>query len=354
MSASKQFATVASDELRALLDKYSNPVIPTPGRIVEATYLGDGWVDFGGKETGRLHTRDIELGAPEVGVKLKFQFTGVPEEDEVTGDTDPNKFPVLSRYSAEQWLEIQRLKDENVRTTVQVLSIARYRGGKGVAGLKVALGDLKLTIPRDELGCETREIGRFVGKPLDVYVREVNLESRRVELDYKTVLKDEEGRKAAAFDEVKRNDVVTGTVLALIDKGVLVELPSGLVALALARELPTGFTAKPGDSLEAVVISKLPEMRHILLSVRQASGKRRSQAYGSVEVGATITGKVVRLATYGVFVDIGNDVQGLLHWENMKDGSHPSEYAIDQEVTVNVREVNSQERRVSLTTVSAS
>ena len=127
-----------------------------------------------------------------------------------------------------------------------------------------------------------------------------------------------------AWDKVQQY-LEDGTVLTLkvggiVNKGVIVYV-DGLRGFIPASHLEIGYVEDTnpylGKTVEAKVITAEPEKNRLVLSVKEVLyDKKRAEKearINAIEAGAVLTGKVESLMPYGAFVDLGNDISGLVH-----------------------------------------
>ena len=166
-----------------------------------------------------------------------------------------------------------------------------------------------------------------------------------------------------AWDKVQQY-LEDGTVLTLkvggiVNKGVIVYV-DGLRGFIPASHLEIGYVEDTnpylGKTVEAKVITADPEKNRLVLSVKEVLyDKKRAEKearINAIEAGAVLTGKVESLMPYGAFVDLGNDISGLVHISQVSNKfiKHPSEVvAVGDVVKVAVLDVDQKRGRLSLT-----
>ena len=166
-----------------------------------------------------------------------------------------------------------------------------------------------------------------------------------------------------AWDKVQQY-LEDGTVLTLkvggiVNKGVIVYV-DGLRGFIPASHLEIGYVEDTnpylGKTVEAKVITADPEKNRLVLSVKEVLyDKKRAEKearINAIEAGAVLTGKVESLMPYGAFVDLGNDISGLVHISQVSNKfiKHPSEVvAVGDVVKVAVLDVDQKRSRLSLT-----
>ena len=164
-----------------------------------------------------------------------------------------------------------------------------------------------------------------------------------------------------AWDKVQQY-LEDGTVLTLkvggiVNKGVIVYV-DGLRGFIPASHLEIGYVEDTnpylGKTVEAKVITAEPEKNRLVLSVKEVLyDKKRAEKearINAIEAGA-VTGKVESLMPYGAFVDLGNDISGLVHISQIaqKRIESPAEVLkAGQEVNVKVLKVENGKISLSM------
>ncbi len=197
-----------------------------------------------------------------------------------------------------------------------------------------------------------------VGKSYDFYIlREENDESqltlslKRVQTDYS--LKD-------LTTKMEADEVIEGKVSGVVKGGLLIELDSSLRGFVPSSHM------RSRNNLESLVGQTLPfkllavdvTRNNIILSHRKVLAEQqqeeRKELFSTLETGTVIEGKVVRLTSFGAFVDLGG-VDGLLPLSQMswRWVEHPSDLLnIGDTVKVEVIGVDEDRQRVSLSAKS--
>lgn len=158
------------------------------------------------------------------------------------------------------------------------------------------------------------------------------------------------------LEDIKRNNEnITARIISLVKGGVVVEA-CGLRGFVPSSQLRTGL---PHDGLinqeiEVKVLETDAKKNKLILSQRQALAEQRDQIVGNIiknlEVDQVVAGEVVRIADFGVFIDI-NGVDGLLpiseiSWQRIK---HPSDVVkLGEKIEVKILKIDEDTKRISL------
>jgi small subunit ribosomal protein S1 len=195
-----------------------------------------------------------------------------------------------------------------------------------------------------------------VGEKLKVVVLKFDPEKERVSLGLKQLVPDPWGTVTERYAVGGR---VRGKVVSLADYGAFIELEKGVEGLLHVSEMSwTKRVTHPsklisvGEELEVVILEIDPSHRRISLGLKQISPNPWEVVRASHPVGSRIRGKIKSITDFGVFVEVGEGVDGLahisdLHWT--KKVKHPSElFKKGDEVEAVVLGVDVENERVSL------
>jgi small subunit ribosomal protein S1 len=195
-----------------------------------------------------------------------------------------------------------------------------------------------------------------VGQELDVKILKVDPAKKRISLGLKQLQADP---WTTAADRYHTGDRVKGTVARVTDFGAFVELEPGLDGLIHLSEMSWSKKVrkpadllKPGDTVEVVVLSVSPSDKRISLGLKQAMGDPWDEVEKNFPVGAVVEGPVTQLKQFGAFVQVTENVEGMIHVGdivNEKRINHPQdELKVGQVVRAMVLENDREKRRLRL------
>ncbi|CAN5642777.1 30S ribosomal protein S1 [soil metagenome] len=159
--------------------------------------------------------------------------------------------------------------------------------------------------------------------------------------------------------ELKQGDKVSGKVVVLTDYGAFVEVIPGVEGLIHVSEMswsqhlrsPQDFL-KVGDTVEAVILSVDRDEHKMSLGLKQLSPDPWGQILEKYPINSKHKAKVRNFTNFGVFVELEEGVDGLIHISDLswnKKIKHPAEFTkIGEELEVIVLEVDVENRRLSL------
>jgi small subunit ribosomal protein S1 len=154
-------------------------------------------------------------------------------------------------------------------------------------------------------------------------------------------------------------DKVKGKVVVMADYGAFVEIATGVEGLIHVSEMSWSQHLrsaqeflKVGDEIEAVILTLDRTERKMSLGIKQLKADPWQNIDAKYTVGSKHTAKVRNFTNFGVFVEIEEGVDGLIHISDLswtKKIKHPAEFtAIDAEIEVVVLEIDKDNRRLSL------
>lgn len=155
-----------------------------------------------------------------------------------------------------------------------------------------------------------------VGDPVSAKIIKLDNENKKVKLSIKATLPDP---WQAIKDKFPIGSSVKGIVVAMADFGVFVRLEDGIEGLVHTSELSWGRAKHPsklfhiGDEVTAMVLDVDEKSRRIALSLKALEKSPVERVSEKYDVGARVKTKISGVAEFGLFVELDEDVQGLVH-----------------------------------------
>jgi len=154
-------------------------------------------------------------------------------------------------------------------------------------------------------------------------------------------------------------DKVSGKVVVMADYGAFVEIAAGVEGLIHVSEMSWSQHLRSaqdfmnvGDTVEAVILTLDREERKMSLGIKQLMPDPWADIEGKYAVGTKHNAKVRNFTNFGVFVELEEGVDGLIHISDLswqKKIKHPSEFCkVGEEMEVVVLEIDRENRRISL------
>jgi small subunit ribosomal protein S1 len=153
--------------------------------------------------------------------------------------------------------------------------------------------------------------------------------------------------------------VVSGTVRNLTNYGAFVELQEGVDGLLHISDMSwtrkvshANEILKKGDPIECQILSVDEDRRRIALGLKQlAEDPWETRIPDKYQPGSTVSGKVTKITNFGVFIQLEDDLEGLLHVSELADHKveHPeSMVSVGEDLEVRVLRVDTAERKIGL------
>ena len=195
-----------------------------------------------------------------------------------------------------------------------------------------------------------------VGQELEVIVIGIDKDKERVSLGLKQKTRNPWDDVVAKYPKGSK---VSGKVVNLMPYGAFVEIETGIEGLIHVSEMSwtkrinkASDVLNKDDVVEAVVLDIDRDSRKISLGLRQKERNPWEVLAEKYPVGKHIVGKVRNMTNYGAFVEIENDIDGMIHVSDMswtRKINKPSEVLTPgQEIEVVILEINPEQQRISL------
>jgi len=264
---------------------------------------------------------------------------------------------VLSREKAireEAWEPIELAFAQNC--TVNGVIFGRIKGG-----LAVDLSGVVAFLPGSQIDTKPlQDITELLNIVQPFYILKMDRKMGNIVVSRRAVL---ESVRTEAREELLKNirvgAVLEGIVKNITDYGAFIDLGSidGLVHItdiAWKRVNHPSEMLKVGEHLKVVVINFDSESRRISLGIKQLDERPWQEIQQEFPIGSIVKGKVTSIVDYGIFVELKNGIDGLVHvsqlsWNPAKnDKGFKNAFNVDQDITCKVIGVDHAKYRVSL------
>ncbi|MGB5920558.1 MULTISPECIES: 30S ribosomal protein S1 [unclassified Arcobacter] len=303
-------------------------------------------VDVGQKVEGRLHISEITIGGEvkyKVGDTIPVILTGIRGEKPSISHKK-----VLQKEKFDAFVKEHTEDLENVTIEGKIISI-KPRGG---------------FIIEDDNGCEYfmpmaqsyLKAQGALGKKVKAKVLKINEAQNSIIVSRKKLIEESKIEKDAKVAQFLENDgLINGTIKKITSYGMFVDL-GGIDGLVNYNEIsykgpvnPSNYYAE-GDEVTVKVLSYDKTKQHLSLSVKAALSNPWEEIRDELDVGDTITVTISNFESYGAFVDLGNDIEGLLHISEIswnKNLKNPKDLlTLGDEVNVEVIELDVDKKRL--------
>jgi len=219
-------------------------------------------------------------------------------------------------------------------------------------------------IVEDEDGCEyfmpmaqsyLKTVGA-IGKKVKAKVLKINEAQNSIIISRKKLIEDGKQEKdTKVTDILDKKEPVNGIIKKITSYGMFVDL-DGIDGLVNYNEISYKGPVNPanyyneGDEVTVVVLSYDKAKQHLSLSIKAALPNPWEEIKDELDVGDAITVTVSNFESYGAFVDLGNDIEGLLHVSEIswnKNLKNPKDVlTLGEEINVEVIELNVEKKRL--------
>ncbi|HKO17408.1 MAG TPA: 30S ribosomal protein S1 [Acidobacteriaceae bacterium] len=191
------------------------------------------------------------------------------------------------------------------------------------------------------------------GDEVDTVILSVNPNDRRISLGMKQL---QDNPWEQLEDKYPTGAIVEGRVRNLTDFGAFIEIEDGIDGLVHVSNLSwtkrikhPSEVLKKGEKVRAVVLGVEPENRRLSLGVKQLQPDVWDTFFAQHRVGDVVTGKVLRTAQFGAFVEIAEGVEGLCHVSEAVDQHGvPVKLELDSVHEFKIVKMNQEEKKVGL------
>ena len=304
-------------------------------------------VDLGGKTEGLIPAAEFaetEIPRPDPNATIEVQRSGEVKD----GYEIVSYQKVLRRRTWEKIDAAFKAKE-----TVKGKVVDRIKGG-----LVVDIG-VRAFLPGSQYDLKpTQNLDELLGTEVEVRVTKLNRRRGNVVVSRRAILEEElHAKRAALMDTLSEGQIVHGHVKNVTDYGAFVDL-GGIDGLLHLTDLSWGRVKHPSDVVKAeqeldVIILKFDkEKQRISLGLKQLAADPWAGAAERYPAGGKVQGKIVGIVDYGVFVELEQGIEGLVHVSEMswnKKIQHPSKVVkVGDAVDVVVLDIKPSDRRVSL------
>lgn len=195
-----------------------------------------------------------------------------------------------------------------------------------------------------------------IGDLVDVIVLSMDKENKKISLGMKQI---QDNPWDSVLDKYQVGNRVKGTVRNLTDYGAFIELEPGVDGLVHVSDLSwTHKVNKPSDLLkkgeaaEVMVLSVDTENRKISLGIKQLTDDPWEQLTKDLYTGTQVAGKIIRIVNYGVFVELENGLEGLVHISEIPGVSAQElekHFKPGQTIEVSILHIDHEGRKIALT-----
>jgi len=330
----------------------SQAKVAAVGEVVIGTVIGltkdHAIIDIGDKSESTIHLSEFKVDGEATEVAVGDTFDVFVEKREAEGGIR------LSREKAigiKVWEDIARIQEEE--GVIQGRIDSRVKGG-----LSVDIG-VPAFLPYSQIDLRpVKDLDALIGDSFDFKVLKYNRKRNNVVISRRAILEEERNKLREQMREtLEEGATVKGTITNITDYGIFVDL-GGMDGLCHITDLSWGRVSHPSklfkvnEEIEVKVLKYDKETDKVSLGVKQLKEDPWKTVQDRYPVGSKTSGKVVSTTDYGVFAELEEGVEGLIHISEMswsKKTKHPSKILeIGDEVEVQVLNIDADAKRISL------
>ena len=342
----------STEDFAAMFESSTAASAMQEGQVIPATVVrvdnDTVLVDIGLKTEGRIPLKEFSMEdtAPEAGAIVDVYLDRI---ENALGDA------VLSRDKArreERWIKLEKsfTAEEPVKGAIS---------GRVKGGFTVDLGGVNAFLPGSQVDIRpVRDVGPLMGEVQPFQILKLDRARGNIVVSRRAILEESRAeQRAEIVSDMAEGDVRKGIVKNITDYGAFVDL-GGIDGLLHVTDMSWKRINHPsqvvevGQEVEVQIIKINPETQRISLGMKQLGSDPWDGIEARYPVGARMKGQVTNITDYGAFVELEDGVEGLIHVSEMswtKKNVHPGKIlSTSQEVDVEVLDVDSEKRRISL------
>ncbi len=326
------------------------------GQIKNLTDYG-AFVDLGGVD-GLLHVTDMSWGRVQNPAEL-FKVGDTVQVKVLRFDRDRERVSLgYKQLLPDPWETIEERFPPNTRLTGKIASVTDYGAfvelEPGVEGL--------VHVSEMSWSKRVKHPSKLVnpGDTVEVEVLGVDPKARRISLGMKQI---QDNPWKTLGDRYQVGARVHGRVRNLTDFGAFIEIEDGIDGLVHVSDISwarrikhPGEILKKGQQVDAVITGIDPENRRMSLSIKDLEPNAWNDFVASHKPGDVVKGKIARFASFGAFVELGDNLEGLCHISELSDErvNKPEDTAqLGQEMEFKILRIDAENKKIGLSARAA-
>ncbi len=354
MTEELQQSTPGSDEemsFAELFEMEENNKVVAVGDVAMGTIIGavDDYflVDVGDKAESYIAKSEFRL-EDDAEIKIGDIFEVFIERRKEEGGL------LLSREKAiaiKVWERIAEIQEADGIIEGKIES--RVKGG-----MSVDIG-VPAFLPYSQIDLRpVKDLDGLIGDSFEFKILKFNRKRNNVVISRRAILEEERNKlREQMRSKLEEGQVITGAITNITDYGLFIDM-GGMDGLCHITDLSWGRVSHPaklykvGEDLEVKVLKYDREKDRVSLGVKQLRDDPWATVVDKFPVGEKTTGNVVSITDYGVFVELEEGVEGLIHVSEMtwsKKPRHPSKMvAVGDQLEIMVLNIETETKRISL------
>lgn len=312
----------------------------------------------------------------EIIVNVGYKSDGVVARNDIMLEED-KPLPEVFHEGDDIEVEVKKVNDGEGNVILSQKSVVRHQAWKAIeeafrnkqeltgickevvkGGVLANIKGFSAFVPASQLSLRyVADLTSFVGQRLRLQILEIDKKRNRVVASQRAVLEAEEAlKRQQVWDNIKEGQLISGEVKRLTNFGAFVDI-GGVDGLIHISDLSWGHIKSPkqvvteGQQVEVLVLSVDKENNRISLGYKQTLPHPWDNIEEKYPVGQIFQGKVVRITTFGAFVELEPGVDGLVHISQISDKRVDKVEDVlktGDMVSVKVLNVKPDDKRISL------
>jgi small subunit ribosomal protein S1 len=305
-------------------------------------------IDVGDKAESYISLSEFRHEDPDREIKIGDQFEVFIEKRKDEGGL------LLSREKAiaiKVWEQIAKIQEED--GTIEGRIDNRVKGG-----MSVDIG-VPAFLPYSQIDLRpVKDLDGLIGQTFEFKILKFNRKRNNVVISRRAIL---ENQRSALREQMRTSleegQIIRGAITNITDYGLFIDL-GGMDGLCHITDLSWGRVSHPsklytvGEEIEVKILKYDKNSDRVSLGVKQLKSDPWERVPEQYAPGSRVKGKVVSITDYGVFVELEEGVEGLVHISEMswsKKPRHPSKIVgVGEEIEVQVLKVEAETKRISL------
>ncbi|MCK4666321.1 30S ribosomal protein S1, partial [Candidatus Dependentiae bacterium] len=311
---------------------------------------GDVVVNIGAKSEGIIPTKEFEDASGDLNIQVGDEVDVYIEIAE-----DKEGKVIISKKKADKllaWDKVVEAFSNNMVVEGQVVKLVK-------GGLTVNVFGLDGFLPGSQVDInKVTNFDDYVGNSLRLKVIKINPKNKNVIFSRRQLLEEErDNLRSKLLEDMQEGNVLEGIVKNITSYGVFIDL-GGLDGLLHIKDISWGRINHPsekfaiGDKIKVKVIKYDADKERVSLGIKQMKENPWLKVEEKYPIGTVVKGKIVSMEPYGVFVELEEGIEGLIHISDMswtKKIKHPSEIVdIGDTVKAKVLKIDVDNEQLSL------
>ncbi len=305
-------------------------------------------IDVGDKAESYISLSEFRHEDPEREIVIGDEFEVFIEKRKDEGGL------LLSREKAiaiKVWEQIAQIQEDD--GTIEGRIDNRVKGG-----MSVDIG-VPAFLPYSQIDLRpVKDLDGLIGETFEFKILKFNRKRNNVVISRRAILEEQRAKMREQMrTSLEEGQTIRGAITNITDYGLFIDL-GGMDGLCHITDLSWGRVSHPsklytvGEEIEVKILKYDKDSDRVSLGVKQLKSDPWERVPEQYAPGVQVTGKVVSITDYGVFVELEEGVEGLVHISEMswsKKPRHPSKVvSVGDEIAVQVLNVEADTKRISL------